>query len=388
MTYNPMVHGYRGPLNIRQAPINPTTMTQKLILAIEQATGFEEILDYNDPYTPIGPFTRNQYTQKPDGQRDSASTAFLSPDVVDEEGYGVDGRRLRLLTKSTALSIIFEKKRAVGIKFLQEGIPREAFASKKVILSAGIKSTKLLLVSGIGPKDQLMQAKVPVVFDNPNVGEHLSNHLIVPAVFSTNPNDQPVPADDPNARMIGGAFLPSPMFGADPRRREIQLISFSGINTLILGACLLQPKSRGTIKIQANDPLKIELGDEGFLTNPYDMALLKDTFKIYIKAIAKRLNAIDPQYKLLSPTMDIIDNDLALENFIKVRLGLMYHEQGALRMAPSPKTGVVNQFGEVFGVRNLIVANNSIIPFIVDGNTVAVAYLIGLTIAGTVPRLF
>lgn len=381
MTNNPMIHGYKGSLNIRQAPAEPTTMTQKLTLAIEQATGLEEILDYNDPYTPMGPFTRNQYTQKPDGQRDSAGTAFLSPQVVNEEGYGVDGRKLRLLTKSTALSIIFDNKRAAGIKFLQEGNYQEAFATKKVIISAGIKSTKLLMVSGIGPRDQLMKAKIPVVLDNPNVGDHLSNHAIVPAVFTTNENDNPIPAADPNARMVGGAFLPSPMFGADPRRRDIQIISFSGRNTLTLGACLVQPKSRGTIKIQADDPLKIELGNEGFLNNPADMALLKSTFQIYIKTIAKRLNAIDPEYKLISPTEDIINDDIALENFIKERLGLMYHEQGALRMAPSAETGVVNQCGEVFGVRDLIVADNSIIPFIVDGNPVAAAYLIGLTIA-------
>lgn len=59
-----------------------------------------------------------------------------------------------------------------------------------------------------------------------------------------------------------------------------------------------------------------------------------------------------------------------------------FHEQGTLRMAPSPaQGGVVNSRGEVFGVKNLIVADNSIIPFTVDGNTQAPAYLIGLTIA-------
>ena len=266
-------------------------------------------------------------------------------------------------------------------RFLQEGNCYEALANKKVIISAGIKSTKLLMLSGIGPSDQLIKANIPVVLDNPNVGQHLSNHAIVLAVFRTNPNDDPIPVDDSNARLVGGAFLPSPMFGADPRRRDIQIIPFSGMNTLITGACILQPKSRGTIKIQSNDPLKIELGNEGFLNNPDDMTLLKKTFQVYIKTIAARLSAIDPQYKLISPTIDIINDDIALENFIRKNLGLMYHEQGALRMAPSAETGVVNQCGEVFGVEDLIVADNSIIPFIVDGNTVAVAYLIGLTIA-------
>lgn len=261
MTDNPKARGFHGPLDVRQAPIHPTVMAEKLALAIEQATGFKEILDYNNPNTPIGPFTRNQYTQKPNGTRESSSTAFLSENVVDEDGFGVNGRKLRVLTKSTALDITFCYKDA------------------------------------------------------------------------------------------------------------------------IVGISSIQPKSRGTVKIQADDPLKIELGNEGFLDNPADLKLLMNTFKIYVKNIAAKLSAIDPKYQLLSPTLDIINDDVKLENFIRQNLSLTFHEQSTLRMAPSPRDGVVNFKGEVFGVKNLIVADNSIIPFTADGNTSAPAYLIGLTIA-------
>lgn len=75
-TNSPEFHGYNGRLNIRQAPLNPPNMTKKLVSAIEQATGFNKILDYNDPLTPIGPFTRWQLFQKNNGQRESSSTAF------------------------------------------------------------------------------------------------------------------------------------------------------------------------------------------------------------------------------------------------------------------------------------------------------------------------
>lgn len=105
------------------------------------------------------------------------------------------------------------------------------------------------------------------------------------------------------------------------------------------------------------------------------------SIRVYIKNIAARLNAIDPKYQLISPTIDTIDDDVKLDNFIRQNLSLTFHEQSTLRMARSEADGVVNSRGEVFGVENLIVADNSIIPFIVDGNTSAVAYLIGLTIA-------
>jgi choline dehydrogenase len=142
-TDNPEKRGFEGRLDVRQAPVHPTAMAKKIALAIKQATGFDEILDYNNPDTPIGPFTRNQYTQEPDGTRESSSTAFLSPDIVDEDGFGVKGRKLRVLTKSTALRVIFCDKTAIGVKFLMEGQCHNATARKKVIISAGIKSPTL-----------------------------------------------------------------------------------------------------------------------------------------------------------------------------------------------------------------------------------------------------
>lgn len=379
-TNNPQFRGFHGRLDVRQAPVQPTVMAEKFALAIKRATGFEEILDYNDPNTPIGPFTRNQYTQEPDGSRESASTAFLSPDVVDEEGFGVNGRKLRLLTKSTALHVTFRGKKADGVLFLKEGQCYKAHARKKVIVSAGFKSPALLMQSGIGPADELKTSGIPVVFDNPNVGQHMANHSIIPILFSTNPNDPPTPPDDPNAHLIAGAFLPDPT-GLNPELRQIQIEPFFSGNTLVVGISPIQPNSRGTVKIQTDDPLKIELGDEEFLDDQTDLQLLKNTFKTYVVNIAAELSNIDPAYQLLSPTLAIINNDTQLENFIRQNLSLTFHEQSTLRMARSKVDGVVNARGEVFGVENLIVADNSIIPFTVDGNTSATAYLIGLTIA-------
>ncbi|NLZ80506.1 MAG: GMC family oxidoreductase, partial [Clostridiales bacterium] len=76
-TNDPYVRGYNGSLNIRQAPSVVPVMTRKLVSAIERGTGFNTILDYNDPTTPIGPFLRWQLTQQINGERESASTAFL-----------------------------------------------------------------------------------------------------------------------------------------------------------------------------------------------------------------------------------------------------------------------------------------------------------------------
>lgn len=379
-TNNPGARGFRGRLDIRQAPIQPTIMAEKLVAAIAQATRFPVILDYNDPKTPLGPFTRWQLFQKPNGRRESSSTAFLSSDIMTPSGRGVNGRKLSVFFQSTALRVLFSNKRAVGVEFLKEGKYVQALARKKVIISAGINSAQLLMLSGIGPAKSLKGAGIPVIFDNPNVGKMLRNHTLNFAVFTTNPNDNALPSNDPNALYTGGAFLPDPV-GIDHNRRAVQLIGIGSESMLTLALIYLRPKSRGSIKIQNNDPLKIVLADEGFLTNTEDLEAVKSIYKIYIKNIAVELASIDTSYQLISPTLDVIDDDSKLEEFIKRNFEHNHHQQSSLRMAPLKQGGVVDQRGNVHGVKDLIVADDSIIPFTVDGNTSAPAFLIGFTIA-------
>ncbi|KQX68097.1 GMC family oxidoreductase [Paenibacillus sp. Root444D2] len=380
-TNNASARGYRGPIDIRQAPVNPTSMAKKLVTAIERATGLPEILDYNNPKTTIGPFTRWQLYQNPNGRRESSSTAFLSSDVLTLNGRGVNGRKLRLFSDSTALRVIFNNKRACGVEFLKNGKRIIAHARKKVIIAAGINSAQLLMLSGIGSAKILKKAGIRCIFNNPNVGKSLRNHTLNFAVFQSNPSDRPLPSNDPNALYTGGAFLPDPL-EMDRKRRAVQILGIgSEGDTLTLGLIYLRPNSRGSIRIQNKDPLKIVLADEGFLDNPNDLEAVKNIYKIYVKNIAAELMSIDPIYRLISPTAETIDNDAELEQFIKENFEHNHHQQSSLRMAPLKNGGVVDRRGNVHGVKDLIVSDASIIPFTVDGNTSAAAYLIGYTIA-------
>lgn len=387
-TDNPNARGYNGRLDVRQTPANPTHMAEKFVSAIEQSTGFPRILDYNDPNTPLGAFTRWQLYQTPYGQRESADTAFLSSDVMDQDGQGVNGRRLLTSFNSTAHRIIFNnEKRAVGVEFFKEGKCFHAYARKKVIVSAGINSPQLLMLSGIGPSETLNKAGIPVVYHNPNVGRNMTTHPVNTATFTTNPNDKGLPEDDPYALYTGGAFLPDPTPGGDQNRRGVQLIGQTDSNgKLNIVFFLLEPKGRGSVSIQNGDPLKMVLADEGFLNHPDDLESIKNFYKIYIKNIATELSKIDPMYQLVSPTLETIHDDHKLEMFIKENLSPTHHIQGTLRMAPDEESGVVNAQGEVYGVRDLIVADDSIAPFASDGNTSAPSFLIGANIADQLLR--
>jgi len=374
-TNHPAVHGYRGRLDIKQTPEIAPVMTKKLVTAMEHGTGYQTILDYNDPFTPIGPFLRWQLTQKPNGERESASTAFLSQDIVSSR------RKLMIYYKTTAFRVLFNASReAEGIEFLKEGKKGAAYARKKVIISAGINSAQLLMLSGIGPHHDLSKSGIPVIFDNPNVAQNLVNHTINTAVFNINPADSDEVLRESNALYVGGAFLPAPNENII-NKRSIQLIGSYANGELSILITLVNPKSRGNIGLQNNDPLKVVLADYKMLEDPRDVELLKSVYKQYIKNIASALFAIDPHYQLISPGLDIIDNDAMLEQFIKDNITDTHHQQSSLRMAPYNRGGVVDYMGNVYGVSNLIVADCSINPSTVDGNTQSASYLIGYTIA-------
>src|SRR5699024_3481636 len=300
VTHHSKARSTRGRMDIRQTPANPTNMAEKLVLAMEQATGFQRILDYNDPNTPLGPFTRWQLYQRPDGVRVSSDTAFLSSDVMTPDGFGVDGRQLRVSFRSTALRVLSNnEKQAIGDDFLKDGKCTRAYDRRKGILSAGINSPKLLMHSGIGPADVLNKAHVPILYDSPNVGRNLTTHAVTSASFTTNPNDKALPSNDPYALYTAGAFLPDPTPGADPHRRGGQIIGMGdSTGKLTIQFYLTEPKSRGAVRIQNDDPLKMVLADEGFLNNPADLETLKNVYKIYIKNIAAELSTMDPNYQL------------------------------------------------------------------------------------------
>ncbi len=381
-TDNRNSRGYHGHVAIRQAPRLATSMAMKFVQATSRATNFREILDYNNPKTPLGPFTRWQLYQKKNGRRESSSTAYLAR-IVDKHGKGLKKRKLTILSQASALRVLFDKhKKAIGVAFLQNGKIGKVFAKKKVILCAGVFSPKLLLHSGIGPKKLLKKLGVDVVYANNNVGRHLVNHPLISAMFTANPNDIGVPQNDPNALYVGGAFLPNPTPQSDRKKRDVQLIgTSSGAGNFVITALLLNPHSRGHIEIQSNQYLKSVLATDAVLNNTSDLNAFKNILKIYIQNIANQLAAMDSQYQLVFPTLDIINDDAALTNFIKENINVAHHWMSSNLMAPKGKGGVVDKYGHVYGVKDLVIADASIAPFPNDGNTSAPAFMIAKIIA-------
>ena len=371
------VHGYKGNLHIRQNLQQTPKLVEKLVSAMERATGLKRVADYNDPRTPVGPFTRFQVYQKRDGKRASASVCFLSETVRQRPN-------LTILNQATATKILFsDDKTANGVEYIHEGVTKQASARKKVIISAGIHSVQLLMLSGIGPRDVLEKFHIPIIYENSNVGANLAYDDYCHAIFKVSePDAKEAVAADPDAKWIGGAFLPDPRGSRNFRERSIQIItSYMGNGLVNFGILNVNPKSRGYSTILSSDPLKVVSMDYQFLNDPDDMELLKSMLREYIVRIEEELHQIDPECELISPTKEELADDNKLRQYIINNFTNSFHDQCQLKMGKTSDDAVVDPSCEVYGVKDLVVADASVIPYHVDGNTSAAAYLIGSVVA-------
>lgn len=426
ITSDPSTRGVGGPLNIRQVPI-PTPFSVKFTDAISVATGVPIVIDYNDPNTPIGASTRLQYTQSgANGRlRLSSANAFLNNKVVTSSGKGVNGRKLIVKTQSTALRTIWKGNKAIGVEYFQDGKIKKAYANKGVIVCAGLFSSAFLMHSGVGPKDVLEPLGIRVKYNNPNVGRALADQDLLIISWLTNPADtpispgntcspaQPFPKDisvnlntplflslssadqnqllntffcngfafPGNSIFAQIAWLPEPGSpGSNVRKVRFTSVNpFPGLAFTLVD--LVQPLSRGRITINSFNPFDPPVINDGMFTNPNDLDLYVQTFQTYIKQLNTTLNQMDKDYELFFPTPEIIDDTDLLKAFIKETVMSNQCWQGHCRMAPLSEGGVVNSRGSVYGVENLFVADDSIVPVAMDGTPMASAYLIAANIA-------
>ncbi len=383
--FNPSAHNRSGLLDIRQAPAKPTLLAVSLSGALAAAANVPFLIDYNDPATPIGVSPYIQYFQSGfQGQyRVSTATAFLNDTVVRANGIGVAKRQLLLLTSSTALRVLWNKNTASGVEFLKDGMTIKAYAKKGVILCSGINSCTLLQQSGIGPKELLALYKIPLKFDNPNVGMQVKEHANMVVLFEKPAHVMTKPSNDPNAYAQMVAWLPDPAADADKNTRAIEIITYDFLpNTLAMSIIPLKPQSSGIVQIQSSDPQQPPQSTLDIFSEPADMDLMVRAFKSYVQPAMNYL--ISQGFLPVGLSDEIIDDTVQLKQFIRNQINLyggIHNYMGMARMAPLNQGGVVDEYGRVYGVNSLFVADNSIGPDIMDGATTSSALIIGYNIA-------
>jgi choline dehydrogenase len=371
---DPAQRGLNGPLFITQRP--PVT-GDVFAQGLSTATGTPFADDYNNP-AQGGDLCVSAHqewiTPLPDSHRSFSSNAFTNVgDIVDAEGFGLNGRKLRIVSDALVDKVIFKNKTAIGVQYYSAGdVNRVVFveAKKKVILAAGAPRTPGILErSGVGDAALLTSLDIPVVVDNPNVGEHLFNHYGAIGIFLGTTTGVP----------FVDAFTDNG-FGDGVRR--IQMICYtppsSGI--VITAGGIVSTKSQGSVHIvSANPTFEPRIDLNMYSDGPVGTV---DTDAYNVVTYLKTLPAISlaTGFPLLSPPASVyLGGDAALLSYAQTLSNMIitYHIVGTTRMGLSAVDSVVDGNLHVFGVNRLMVADVSIEPEIQDGNTAYAAYFIG-----------
>jgi len=378
-------HGKNGPLNVADLR-SPNELSQTFVEAAGES-GIPSNSDFNGrEQEGAGLY---QVTQKK-GSRWSTSKAYLRP-ARDRTNLSVEQNAL-------VHRVTFDEGKATGVEYVQDGDMKTAVASREVILSAGAFNTpQILMLSGVGPQKHLTDMGIDVVFDNPNVGQHLQDHPVILTIFSI---AQPVSlhhAEEPK-RLVeylvkkkgmlssnvgeAGAFVrtnsrleaPDIQFHFAPGvfiRHGFETLDHDGFS---LGPTLVDPQSRGSILLRSADPQVHPDIVTMSLQHPEDMASLVEGFKLGRKIVAGEAFAKYQPVEVL-PGPDV-QTDEEIAGFIRERSELLYHPSCTARMGPDAATAVVDTQLRVFGVQGLRVVDASVMPTVVRGNTNAPTIMI------------
>jgi choline dehydrogenase len=334
-------------------------------------------------------------TTSRDRRRCSSAVAYLKP-----------ARRrpnLEVRTHALACRVLFEDGRATGVAYLRGGREEKVLAGREVILSGGaINSPQLLQLSGVGPPARLRELGIDVVLDAPGVGTDLQDHFQVRAIYELNKSWSV--NDEVNSiwrrlgiglRYVLGATGPMTFSagaaGAFTRTRselaapdvQYHFIPFSaegpgqGLHPfpgVLLSVCQLRPESRGEILIRSPDPREHPSIRPNYLDTELDRRTIVAGMRIARRM--SRAPAFAQHLLREREPGESLESDEELLDFARTRGNTIFHPTSTCRMGQDERA-VVDERLRVHGLRGLRVADCSIMPGVVSGNTNAPAIMIG-----------
>jgi choline dehydrogenase len=329
------------------------------------------------------------------GRRCSTAVGYLRP--------AMQRPNLRVMTGALTEKVTFEGRRAIGVAFRQNGRLMTARASREIILCGGaVNSPQLLMLSGIGPREHLMELGIPVLHDLPGVGQSLQDHYSAPVKLKCR---LPITVNDvmrSNAKKLQAGlqymmFKTGPLamgtspaalfartrpelaspdikcsispFSAD--RPQDGLHPWSGFTII---AYQLRPESRGQIKLKTARPTDPPAVYPNYLAAETDQRTIVAGLRLCRQLLA------NPHLQRFIESEFLpgrgVQTDEQLLDYARQRGGTVYHPTSTCKMGSDPK-GVVDAELRVHGIGGLRVADASIMPTVVSGNTNAATIMIG-----------
>ncbi|KAA3509811.1 FAD-binding protein [Agrobacterium vitis] len=381
-------HGADGPLKVSDRRFGHPLSWAFIRAAQEVGLKYNE--DFNgEDQDGVGFYQATTYN----GRRWSAAQAFLR----DAENRA----NLTIMTKTKVDKILFDGRTAKGV-LLSTG--ETILAKGEIVLSAGaIASPKILQLSGIGEASHLKSHGIEVLVDLPGVGENYQDHLEatvqaeVKDPISMFGQDKGLAAASHMLQYLltktglltstvveSGGFVDTSGTGQPDVQFHV-LPSFNGFaeretvpgHGISIGPCFLRPQSRGTVKLRSANPKDSALFNANSFSNPADLETLVRGVELAIKiteapSLAKLIK------RRVLPAPGIEKDPAALRDYIRTVSKTVFHPSCTCKMgAADDRMAVVSEDLKVRGVDKLRVADASIMPTLVSGNTNAPTIMIG-----------
>ncbi|EAS03262.1 GMC oxidoreductase family protein (macronuclear) [Tetrahymena thermophila SB210] len=388
-------HGNKGELGVT-TPQFVCDTTKEYLKSCQEA-GIKNIDDFNgDSQEGSGIYQRTIFN----GERCSSAKAFLTKDIKDR-------KNLAILTELKASQIIFDhQKNAQGVIFINsKGEKQYIEAQKEVIICAGaFGSPQLLQLSGVGDAKELSEQNIKVQHNLPGVGKNLQDHLDIIVQAYLKEGDLGSVHHSVLKEQIkhgikyyfkgekensffssnlgeGGAFF---KVNEDSQHADTQFhyapcivvdhaqrIEYA--KGVTLHSCYLNPKSRGSVSLKDKNPLSYPKIKMNYLSDPRDLQMMvrgvKKAHQVFTQTRFKDLISNLGQITVQNPS------DKFWEDFIRAKAETVYHPVGTCKMGLDDMS-VVNEELKVHGINKLRVADASIMPYVVSGNTNAPTMMI------------
>ena len=366
-------HNSDGPIIVHR--FKPETMLseQTAFYNACRAAGIPDSPDHNAPdASGVGPCPVNN----PNGIRWSTALGYLD----------MARHRLNLTIKAncTVHRILFDGKRATGVEVESGGETFTAEAEEIILSSGAIGSPQILMLSGVGPADQLQALGISVVHDLAGVGQNMRDHPMIYVTFRTK-KDHPMDGFAPRVQMALRYTAP----GSD-LRNDIQVLMQSfATGKVNLGGDRMEPLGirmlailnlavgSGELRLTSADPAVQPFLDYRYLEDEFDRRRLREAIRMCVK-LGQDEGFNDIIEHRIEPTDAELASDDALDEFMRREVTTGQHISCTCKMGTSnDPMAVVDQYGKVHGLQNLRVVDASIMPDCVRANTNVTTMMIG-----------
>lgn len=356
-------HGVKGPLTVINFPEKGQPATA--FIAAGQQYGFNgPDWDFNGARQENG-VGYYQLTIR-DGLRCSLAKAFLHPEM---------GRKnLKVLTNTQVLRLINNGKRIVGVEYMSQGQLTRTTAERETILCAGaICSPWLLMLSGIGPANDLARLQIPILLDLPGVGSNLQDHVQLSMAYEAKGELAPIYGSGVQAGLF--ARTRNRPKAASP---DLQFHFWQGLDntTPVFSTTptLARPSSVGRIMLRSADPTVAPGIDPNYLATQSDVDVLVEGVKMTREIV--RLSAFDGvRGAEMSPGPEV-KTDKEIADFVRGNSYTIYHVSCTCKMGLD-QMAVVDPELRVYGIEGLRIADASVMPWIINANLNATSAAIG-----------